>query len=148
MEVPPGFVLRVEPHPRFYTDRTGNVPAAIPGHIGPHWTRALFIVFRNPRFNELHLFRPGLPYAQAFLVPEQARYHAELISQRGQDARSAREQRVREYRQEIARNSWWDKSGSTVFDDKYKQLLRAFRAGGDASVEKAIAEAEERSRNK
>ena len=148
IEVPTGFVLRIEPHPRFYTDGTGNVPAAIPGHIGPHWTNTLFIVFRNPVLNERHVFRPGLPYAQAFLVPDQAKYHAELMSQRDQHVRSTRTNSIKKYGRDIARNVWTDYTGRNVFDDKYKRLFRAFRAGGDALVEKEIAEAEERSREK
>ena len=148
IEVPSGFVLRVEPHPRFYTDRTGNVPAAIPGHIGPFWTQALFIVFKNPLFNgETHVFRPGLPYAQIFLVPEQAKYHAELMSRPDQHARSARVERVKEYASVNAR-FWTAKDERSLFDDKYKRLLRAYRAGGDILVEKEIPGAEERSRIK
>ena len=142
-EIPTGSVLRVEAHPRFYTDRTGNVPVAIPGHIASFWTEGLFIVFKCPLFNETHVFRPGLPYAQVFLVPEQVRYYAELMSQHDQHARSARTERVWDYAKASAR--FWQSHDGGWFNDKYKRLYKAFRIGGDASVEKEITKPDERS---
>ena len=143
IEAPTGFVLRVEPHPRFYTDRTGNVPAAIPAHIGPFWTQDLFLVFKNPLPNEFHVFSPGLPYAQAFPVPDQAKFHAELLSQRDQDARIARAARVKGHYRNIG--YLWRAANECWFDNKYKRLSRAFRVGGNALVEKEVARSSERS---
>ncbi|HYH79409.1 MAG TPA: hypothetical protein VEX86_06420, partial [Longimicrobium sp.] len=45
---PPGHVLRIEPHPRFFTDTTGTVAAAVPGHIERFWPRMFFVVFKSP----------------------------------------------------------------------------------------------------
>jgi len=143
IEVPPGFILRVEPHPRFYTDTSGNVAAAIPGHIGPIWYDGLFIVFKNPLFNETHVFRPGLPYAQVFLVPEQARYQVELMSQHDQQVRIARRERIGEYAKATAR--FWQSNDGGWFNDQYKRLYKAFRLGGDALVEREITKPDERS---
>jgi len=143
IEVPPGLILRVEPHPRFYTDTTGNVPAAIPGHIGPVWYDGLFIVFKNPVFNgETHVFRPGLAYAQGFLVREPARYQAELMSPHDQHARNARRERILEYTMVNAR--FWQSKDGGWFNDRYKRLYKAFRLGGDALVEKEITRPDER----
>jgi len=142
IEVPAGFVLRVESHPRFYTDRTGNVPAVVPGHIGPAWYDGQFIVFKNPLSNEVHRFRPGLPYAQVFLVPEQARYQAELMSLYDQHARHARRERIGEYTTVNAR--FWKSKDGDWFNDTYKRLYKAHRLGGDALVEKEIVRPDER----
>jgi len=33
IQPPPGYIIRVEPHPSFYTDPTWSTPCAVPGHI-------------------------------------------------------------------------------------------------------------------
>ncbi len=50
LEPPPGYVIRTEPHPRYFTDDTGTVPLAMIGHLQNEWyPRLLFIVFRRRR---------------------------------------------------------------------------------------------------
>jgi hypothetical protein len=49
IQVPPGYVLRIEPHPRFYVDETETVAPAYCGHIqSDWWPKELFVVFKNP----------------------------------------------------------------------------------------------------
>jgi hypothetical protein len=59
IETEPGQVLRIEPHPRFYTDRTGDVPVAVAGHLEAEWwSRIFFVVFKTPKPGEKHSFFP------------------------------------------------------------------------------------------
>jgi hypothetical protein len=68
---PPGYVLRTEPHPRFFTDETGTVPAALIGHVQNEWyPRLLYVVFPAPRPGQRHVFRKGEPFAQVLFVPQ------------------------------------------------------------------------------
>src|SRR4051794_40365417 len=49
MKAPPGHAIRTEPHPRFYADATGTVPAAVIGHVQTEWwCKTIFAVFKVP----------------------------------------------------------------------------------------------------
>lgn len=72
--VPDDMVVRVESHPRFFTDTTGTCPCAVPGHIHTaFWPRIFFVVFKAPWPGQTHVFRKGEPYAQILVLP--ARRH-------------------------------------------------------------------------
>src|SRR3954466_5628949 len=65
LQPPPGYVLRTEPHPRYFSDNTGTAPAAVYGHVQTHWwPKQLFVVFKIPFLGQRHVFRKGDPYAQ------------------------------------------------------------------------------------
>src|SRR5437764_12377537 len=50
IDPPTGYVLRTEPHPRYFTDDTGTVPLAMIGHVQNEWfPRRLFVAVRCPR---------------------------------------------------------------------------------------------------
>lgn len=75
IEVPPGYVLRTEPHPRYYTDITNTVPCCIPGHLQTEWwPKIFFVVFKNPMPGQTLIFRKGEPYGQVLVVPRQINY--------------------------------------------------------------------------
>ena len=59
LKVEPGYALRAEPHPRFYTDSTGTVPIAVPALIRHWWPMVYFVVFKIPLPGQTHIFRPG-----------------------------------------------------------------------------------------
>ena len=71
-----GFAIRTEPHPRFYTDRTDTVPIAVPALLRNWWPMMFFLVFKSPAEGRTHIFRPGEPFAQIIVVPEEADYTA------------------------------------------------------------------------
>ena len=49
IQAPPGYVLRTQPHPRFFADFTGTAPVALYGHVHSEWwPKQLFIVFKIP----------------------------------------------------------------------------------------------------
>ena len=54
----PGFAIRTEPHPRFYTDRTDTVPIAVPALVRNWWPMMFFTVFKAPA-------EGGTPHFQA-----------------------------------------------------------------------------------
>jgi len=126
---PPGHVLRIEPHPRFFTDMTGTVPAAVPGHIERFWPRMFFVVFKSPAVGETHVFRPGEPFAQLLVVPAQATYALSPMPEEQAEDRRTQDRQMTSLGYLLAKNLWHAGNGYW-FDDKYKQLLRIYRAGG------------------
>jgi len=126
---PPGHVLRIEPHPRFYTDATGEVPCAVPGHIERFWPRMFFVVFKAPRPGETHVFRPGEAYAQLLVVPSGASYAVEPMEDDEAEDRRTQDQQMSATQWLVAKHIWRADNG-LWFDDKYKQLLRIYRASG------------------
>lgn len=45
MKVPAGYAVRMEPHPRFYTDSTETTPIAVPALVRSWWPMMFFNVF-------------------------------------------------------------------------------------------------------
>jgi len=138
IEPPEGYVLRTEPHPRFFTDDTGTVPCLISGHIQRWWSRIFFVVFKAPREGEVHIFRPGEPYGQALFLPQKNNVQFVPFSEEESRERESRERKIGEHGQRIANNIWRDNKGQT-FDDKYKVLSGAYSRGGYESVDESIA---------
>ena len=126
---PPGHVLRIEPHPRFFTDDTGTVPVAVPGHIQPFWPRMFFVVFKAPRPGEEHVFRRGEPYAQLLVVPASAGYTLEAMEEGEAGDRQRQNVQIGTLQYLLAKHIWHADNG-LWFDDKYKQLLRIYRTSG------------------
>lgn len=49
LQTPPGYAIRTEPHPRYFTDETGTVPLSLIGHVQAEWwPKRFFVVFRAP----------------------------------------------------------------------------------------------------
>lgn len=126
---PPGHVLRIEPHPRFYNDTTGTVAAAVPGHLERFWPRMFFVVFKAPAPGQTHVFRTGEPFAQVLVVPSLATYALEPMAGENVRDRRTQDRHIKGLAPLLARHLWTSDLGQT-FNDKYKQLLRIFRAGG------------------
>jgi hypothetical protein len=140
---PAGYALRLGPHPRYFTDATGTVPLALPGHLQRFWPRQFFAVFRAPAPGGVHVFRPGEPYAQLLLVPTEETYEV-LPMEPELAVRRAREDRqVTMHGYFLAKHLWRSDAGHW-FDDKYKQLLRLLRRGGQDAVSQHLQEVEDR----
>jgi hypothetical protein len=140
---PPGYALRLGPHPRYFTDTTGEVPLALPGHLQRFWPRQFFAVFRAPPPGAVHVFRPGEPYAQLLLVPVDEAYRVEVMEPELAADRARQDRQVTLFAYMLAKRLWVSDRGNW-FDDKYKQLLRLFRRGGDEAVPRHLQAVEDR----
>lgn len=126
---PPGYALRLGPHPRCFTDDSGEAPLALPGHLQRFWTAKFFAVFRAPPLGASHVFRPGEPYAQLLLVRVGEAYRVvEMDAEQARD-RATQARQVKELSFLVSRRLWKSSTG-IWFGDKYKQLMRIFRRGG------------------
>lgn len=141
IEPPEGYVLRLEPHPRFYTDSTGTCPIAVPGHIQRWWSRIFFVAFKSPLKGETHIFKKGEPYAQILIVPEKTKYDIKEMTNAEKAVRSKREEAISNKQQHIAKKTWYDHIGNK-FDDKYRRLKSAYQKGGYAAVDNVLEKAE------
>ena len=88
LKVPKGMAVRTEPHPRFYTDPTDTVPIAVPALIRNWWPMMFFCVFKAPAEGRTHIFRPNEPFAQIIVIPEEANFELEPMSE--EEVRRAR----------------------------------------------------------
>jgi hypothetical protein len=137
LEPPEGYVIRTEPHPRFYTDETGTVPCMLAGHIQRWWSRIFFVVFKAPREGEMHIFRQGEPYGQLLFVPQKNQVKFEPFSDDELQARELREKRISDNSKKIASHSWNDHKMLT-FDDKYRVLSSAYAKGGYENMDETM----------
>ena len=137
LEPPEGYVIRTEPHPRFYTDDTGTVPCMLAGHIQRWWSRIFFVVFKAPREGEVHVFRHGDPYGQLLFVPQKNPAVFRQFSEEEVKDRELREKRVSDHAKKIASHSWSDNKMLT-FDDKYKVLSSAYAKGGYEHMDQVV----------
>ena len=138
LQAPPGHVLRLEPHPRFFTDETGTMPIPIIGNLQTEWWPKLFFVaFKAPLPGQRHIFRRGLPYAQIIVVPHRVVYEIERMTLDEAAERSALESTLVGAQTYIAEHRWHDHTGQT-FNDKYKLLSRIFHMHGAEAVKEAI----------
>jgi Tfp pilus assembly protein PilF len=144
LQAPPGYLLRTQPHPRFYTDPTGTVPAALAAHVRTEWwPKRLFVVFKVPPPGGHHVFRKGDPYVQVNLVPDKVGYNLVPMTPDEAARRRELEHAILVAAPYIARNVWHNPGGDE-FSDHYKVLGGAFARGGMAAVEEAVRQAEAR----
>lgn len=139
LEPPEGYVIRTEPHPKFYTDNTGTVPCMLAGHIQRWWSRIFFVVFKAPREGETQIFRPGEPYGQLLFVPQKNNIEFKPFSEKERQTREIRERKISDHGRKISSHSWLDNRMLT-FDDKYKVLSSAYSKGSYEKVDKIIDE--------
>jgi hypothetical protein len=137
IEPPEGYVTRIETHPRFYTDTTGTVPIAVPGHIQRWWPRIFFIVFKSPAEGQRHVFRLGEPYAQILIVPQRVSYDITKMTSDEIAAATNRESKILDAKSKIVKKKWNDHVGNE-FDDKYKQLSKIIAKDGEAGLDKFL----------
>ena len=120
-----GFAIRTEPHPRFYTDRTDTVPIAVPALIRNWWPMVFFCVFKSPAEGRTHIFRPGEPMAQIIVIPEEASFELEPMSEEEAAERELQSRRIYANRPNLGKGTEWTSTSSTVFDGTYRHLHRA-----------------------
>ena len=129
LKPPPGWAMRTEPHPRFYTDQTGEVPIAIPGLIrAAWWPSASTIVFKAPDEGCSHVFRPGEPFVQVIIIPEEPDLDLAPMGAEEAAERELQARRIEDSRDQLAEKSSWISSSNIAFDGVYRHMLRAANA--------------------
>lgn len=120
-----GYAVRTEPHPRFYSDRTGTCPIAVPALVRNWWPMLFFMVFKSPDEGQTHVFRPGEPMAQILVIPESADF--DLVPQTEEEAaqRELRSRRIHAARSTLTADTVWTSDTNTVFDGTYRFMARA-----------------------
>ncbi|MHA2043428.1 MAG: hypothetical protein ACW99G_01465 [Candidatus Thorarchaeota archaeon] len=136
---PDGYCVRIEPHPRFYTDNTNTVPIAVAGHLSGWWSRIFFIAFKSPLEGESHIFREGDPIAQMIFVPKKVSYDIRLMTKEETTKRADREKILSKCGVEASKHIWTDHIGHK-FDDKYKVLTSIYAQEGEAGIDKYLKE--------
>lgn len=141
LQAPPGYVLRTEPHPRYFADTTGTAPAAMYGHLHTEWwPKKIFVVFKIPAPGQRHVFRKGDPYCQVLCIPAD---DVCTLTPMTDDERAQR--RLLEDEIKIAKSligkKVWHSAGGVEFNDHYKVLARAYERDGLAGVEAVVREA-------
>lgn len=135
IRVPDGYALRLEPHPRYFTDTTGTVPLCVPGNLQTEWwPRQFFIVFKAPWPGQEHIFRPGEPYCQFLVVPKKVNYKIMEMTPEEAKTRWRHEGMISTFDRHIG-EKWWISNRNHAFNDKYKAMCRAFNQGGIEGVE-------------
>ena len=117
--------IRTEPQPRFYTDRSDTVPVAVPALIRNWWPMVFFCVFKAPAEGRSHIFRPNEPFAQIIVIPEEANFALEPMSEDEAAERELRSRRIFANRPKLSAGTEWTSSTDTVFDGTYRHLHRA-----------------------
>lgn len=125
LKVEAGMAIRTEPHPRFYTDTTGTVPIAVPALIRNWWPMMFFMVFKSPVSGETHVFRPGEPFAQIIVLPEEAPFDLVPMSDEEAAERELQARRIHASRETLSADTHWTSASNTVFDGTYRHILGA-----------------------
>jgi hypothetical protein len=82
-------------------------------------------VFKSPPEGSTHIFRPGEPFAQILILPEEADF--ELVSMPEEEAaeRELQSRRIYESRSTLSAETEWRSATNTVFDGTYRHILGA-----------------------
>ncbi|MGY2049937.1 hypothetical protein [Methylobacterium sp. JK268] len=127
LKVEEGFAIKTEPHPRFYTDRTGTVPVAVPALLRHWWPMIYFVVFKAPEEGRTHVFRPGEPFLQITVVPAESEFELVPMSEEEAAERELQARRIYASRSTLSADSQWTSSTNTVFDGTYRRIHGATR---------------------
>jgi hypothetical protein len=133
LKVEKGMAIRTEPHPRFYSDRSDTVPIAVPALVRNWWPMLFFTVFKAPAEGRTHIFRPNEPFAQIIVIPEEANFELEKMSEEESAERELQARRIYTSRPTLSAGTEWTSSTNTVFDGTYRHLHRAAKEKGRQS---------------
>ena len=125
LKVDEGYAIRTEPHPRFYTDATNTTPVAVPALIRRWWPMIYFLVFKAPPEGGVHVFRPGEPFVQILVVPEEADFELVPMSEEEAAERELQSRRIYQSRSTLSAGTEWTSATNTVFDGTYRHILGA-----------------------
>ncbi len=129
IKVAEGFGVRSEPHPRYYTNESDDVPLAVPALIRTNWWPMIsFVVFKAPPEGGTHIFRRGEPFMQFLVIPVEPQIVLEEMDDAEAAEREMRGRRIHASRETLAKDTVWKSSTDTIFDGTYRHLLRAAKA--------------------
>ena len=122
------YAIKVETHPRFYTDTTGTVPVAVPAILRHWWPMIYFVVFKTPMEGQTHVFRPGEPFLTVTVVPADDKL--DLVPMPDEEAaeRELQSRRIYAARKTLSADSQWLSATDTVFDGTYRRLFGAAKS--------------------
>ena len=126
LEVPPGWAIRVEPHPRYFTDPTNTTPLAAPALIRTEWWPMIFFcIFKAPPKGVTHIFRKGEPYISMIAIPAAPELELRPMTEAEAAERELRARRLAASRDALAEGTRWLSTTNTVFDGSYRHMFRA-----------------------
>jgi hypothetical protein len=129
LAVPPGWAVRTEPHPRYFTDPTNSTPLAVPALVRTDWWPMMyFCIFKAPPKGVTHIFRKGEPYIAFIVLPAEPQVELQPMAEETAAERELRSRRIAASRDALAEGSHWTSSTHTVFDGTYRHLARAAKA--------------------
>jgi hypothetical protein len=89
------------------------------------WPMMFVCVFKSPLEGQRHVFRPGEPFAQVLVIPEEAHFEIEEMSVEEAAERELQSRRIHANREGLAGDTQWVSNTQTVFDGSYRHILRA-----------------------
>jgi hypothetical protein len=129
LEVPAGWAIRTEPHPRYFVDATDTTPLAVPALIRTDWwPMTFFCIFKAPPKGVTHIFRKGEPFISIIVLPADPDLELTPMSEEESAEREMRARRLAASRDTLAEGTRWLSTTNTVFDGVYRHLLRAAKA--------------------
>jgi hypothetical protein len=129
LEVPSGWAIRTEPHPRYYTDATNTTPLAVPALIRTEWWPMMFFcIFKAPPKGVTHIFRKHEPFISIIVLPAEPALDLRPMAQDQEAERELRARRLGASRDTLAEGTRWVSTTDTVFDGAYRQMFRAAKA--------------------
>jgi hypothetical protein len=129
LQVPAGWAIRTEPHPRYYTDPASSTPLAVPALIrSAWWPMMFFCIFKAPPKGVTHVFRKGEPFMSVIVLPAEANLDLEPMSEEEAAEREMSARRLAASRDALAEGTRWLSATNTVFDGTYRHLFRAAKA--------------------
>jgi hypothetical protein len=134
LEAPPGWAIRTEPHPSYFTDPNNTTPLAVPALIRSEWWPMMFFcIFKAPPKGVTHVFRQGEPFMSIVLLPADPDLTLEAMSQDEEAQREMQARRLAASRHALAEGTRWLSTTNTVFDGSYRHMFRAAKARTRAS---------------
>ena len=97
----------------------------MPALVRNFWPMLFFCVFKAPAEGRTHIFRPGEPFAQVIVIPEEANFTVEPMSPDEAAERELQSRRIHASRPTLGKETEWVSSTNTVFDGTYRHLHRA-----------------------
>ncbi|HEY1932388.1 MAG TPA: hypothetical protein VGG99_10280 [Acetobacteraceae bacterium] len=129
LNVTDDMAVRTEPHPRYYTSASDDVPLAVPALLRTSWWPMIsFVIFKAPPEGRFHIFRPGEPFMQMIFLPAEPNFELAPMEEEEAAEREMRSRRIHASRDTLGKDSRWTSATNTVFDATYRQILRAARA--------------------
>jgi len=129
LQVPAGWAIRTEPHPRYYTDASNTTPLAVPALVRTEWWPMMFFcIFKAPPKGVTHVFRKGEPFISLIAIPADPELELTPMTEEEEAERELRARRMAASRDDLAEGTRWLSTTNTVFDGTYRHLFRAAKA--------------------